>query len=289
MFLHDPESIHVLDVAADNGGGRVDGAPELTEYGTSTDERVVPAGPAGPAETRPEGYRPGYEVVAEQILQLIADSRLRPGDRMPTENELAAHVGASRTVVREAIKILSAIGRVRAQKGRGLYVADDEGMLGSARWGGFFMPTDLDHVYMLFEFRRVQETAASRLAATRATPAELRAIETAAQLCEEGYLTGQSASFDSGDDAFHLGIATASHNPFLLAAVREARRLQRQSSTIGLHGAIGSHAAEAIREHAAIYAAIRDGDPEAAAEATAVHLDKTLEDYRREIQRRVFG
>src|SRR5689334_24811382 len=108
---------------------------------------------------------------------------------MPTENELAGRLGTSRTVVREAVKILSAIGRVRAQKGRGLYVADDEGMLGTARWGGFFMPTDLDHVYMLFEFRRIQEMEASRLAATRATPAELRAVEAACETCRHGYLT----------------------------------------------------------------------------------------------------
>jgi GntR family transcriptional regulator, transcriptional repressor for pyruvate dehydrogenase complex len=234
-------------------------------------------------------YRPRYELVAEQILQLIADRRLRPGDRMPTENELAAQLGTSRTVVREAVKILSAVGRVRAQKGRGLYVADDEGMLGSSRWGGFFLPTDLDHVYMLFEFRRVQETAASRSAATRATPAELRTIEAAAAACREGHLTGRSAQFDRGDEDFHLGIAAASHNPFLVAAVREARRLQRQSNVIGMHGTVGGHADQAIEEHAAIYQAIRDGDPEAAARATAVHLDNTLEDYRREIQRRVFG
>jgi DNA-binding FadR family transcriptional regulator len=191
--------------------------------------------------------------------------------------------------VREAVKILSALGRVRAQKGRGLYVADDEGMLGSARWGGFFLPTDLDHVFMLFEFRRVQETAASRLAATRATPAELRAIETAAETCRQGYLTEEHELFDRGDDAFHLGIAAASHNPFLVTAVREARRLQHQSSTIGLHGTIGGHAEAAVEEHAAIYQAIRDADPEAAAHAAAVHLDNTLQDYRREIQRRVFG
>jgi DNA-binding FadR family transcriptional regulator len=208
---------------------------------------------------------------------------------MPTEQELAARLGTSRTVVREAIKILSAIGRVRAQKGRGLYVADDEGMLGSSRWGGFFLPTDLDHVYKLFEFRQVQETAASRLAATHATPAELRAIEAAAETCRKGHLTGQSALFDRGDEDFHLGIATASHNPFLVAAVREARRLQRQSSMIGLQGSVGGHADEAIEEHAAIYRAIRNGDPEAAARAAALHLDNTLEDYRREIQRRVFG
>ncbi|WP_405592390.1 FadR/GntR family transcriptional regulator [Streptomyces sp. NBC_01190] len=241
-------------------------------------------------QTQPAGsYRPGYELIAEQILQLIAESGLRPGDRMPTENELASRLGTSRTVVREAVKILSAIGRVRAQKGRGLYVADDEGMLGSLRWGSFFLPTDLDHVYTLFEFRRVQETAASRLAATRATPAELRAIEAAADTCREGHVTGQPDLFDRGDDDFHLSIAAASHNPFLVASVREARRLQHQSSIIGLHGTVGGHADEAVAEHRAIFEAIRGGDAEAAAEAATVHLDKTLEDYRREIQRRVFG
>ncbi|GAQ50435.1 FadR/GntR family transcriptional regulator [Streptomyces acidiscabies] len=234
-------------------------------------------------------YRPGYEVAAERILQLIAESGLRPGDRMPTEKELAERLDASRSVVREAVKILSAIGRVRAHKGRGLYVADDDGMLGSSRWGGFFLPTDLDHVYMLFEFRRIQETAASRLAAIHATPAELRAIEAAVETCRQGHLAGQAALFDRGDDDFHLAVAVASHNQFLVASVRESRRLQRQSSTIGLHGTVGGHAPEAVEEHAAIYRAIRDGKPDEAAGAAAVHLDNTLEDYRREIQRRVFG
>jgi DNA-binding FadR family transcriptional regulator len=248
-----------------------------------------PSAPEPDGTPSPEPYKPGYEVVAEQILHLIAELRLQPGDRMPTEHELAARLGTSRTVVREAVKILSALGRVRAQKGRALYVADDEGLLGSARWGGFFLPTDLDHVFMLFEFRRVQETAASRLAATRATPAELRAIETAAETCRQGHLTGERDLFDRGDDEFHLGIAAASHNPLLVTAVREARRLQHQSSTIGLHGTVGGHAEGAVEEHAAIYQAIRDADPEAAAQAAAVHLDNTLEDYRREIQRRVFG
>ena len=47
--------------------------------------------------------------------------------------------------------------------------------------------------------------------------------------------------------------------------------------------------ARAIAEHDAIYRAIRDGDPQAATEAAATHLDDTLEDYRREIRRRLFG
>jgi GntR family transcriptional repressor for pyruvate dehydrogenase complex len=233
-------------------------------------------------------YRPRYELVAEQILQMIGDLALRPGDRMPTEKDLASRLGTSRTVVREAIKILSATGRVSAQKGRGLYVADSESMLGARRWGGFFVPTDLDHIFMLFEFRRLQETHASRLAATRARPPELRVLETAVHTCRIGYTSGNNAQFEEGDNAFHLGVATASHNFFLLSAVREARMLQRQASVIGLRG-LGGHARAAVGEHEAIYRAIRDGDPEAAAQATSVHLDNTLEDYRREIQRRVFG
>jgi len=239
-----------------------------------------------PAE--PAAYRPGYAVVAEQIARLIAELEMSPGDRMPTEKELAARLGASRTVVREAIKILSAVGRVSAQKGRGLFVADGESVLGATQFGGFFVPTDLDHIFMLFEFRRIQEIAASRLAATQASPAELRVIEAAVQACRHGYRTGDQAQFETGDDAFHLGVAAASHNFFIVAAVREARRLQRQASVIGIRG-VGGHAEEAVEEHEAIYRAIRDGKPDAAVDATVVHLDNTLKDYRQEIRRRVFG
>ncbi|MFS1303523.1 FadR/GntR family transcriptional regulator [Streptosporangium longisporum] len=244
----------------------------------------------GASETpRATGYRPGYEVAAERVLELITQMGLQPGDRMPTENELARQLGTSRTVVREAVKILSALGRVRAQKGRGLYVAADEGMLGSGHWASSFLPTDLDHVYMLFEFRRTQEMETSRLAARRATPAELGDIEKAAGRCRHGFEIGREDIFNEGDDAFHTAIAVASHNMFLQAAVREARRLQAQSSIIGLRGSIGGHGAKAVEEHEAIHRAIRMGDAEAAAQAAAVHIDNTLEDYRKEIQQRIFS
>lgn len=234
-------------------------------------------------------YRPGYEVAAEQVLELIATTGLRPGDRMPTEVELARQLGTSRTVVREAVKILSALGRVRAQKGRGLYVSDDDGMLGQARTSTFFLPTNLDHVYMLFEFRRLQEMEASRLAATRATPAELRAIEEAAAVCRHGFESDQLQLFCDGDQDFHASVATASHNMFLAIAVQEARRLQLQSNAIGKGGSVGPRGEKAVEEHDAIYRAIRAGDPEAAALAAAAHIDNTLDDYRQEIQQRIFS
>ena len=122
--------------------GQVDGVP-------LTGDRGEPAvGDAGRGASG--AYRPRYELAAEQIRQLIGDLALQPGDRMPTEKELAIRLGTSRTVVRDAVKILSATGRVSAQKGRGLYVAGGEGMLAASRWGAFFAPTNLDHIFMLF-------------------------------------------------------------------------------------------------------------------------------------------
>src|SRR4051812_40685654 len=67
--------------------------------------------PAQEAEQQdPPASRPGYELGAEDTLQLTADMRRRPGDGIPTENQLASRRGTSRTVVREAVKILSALG-----------------------------------------------------------------------------------------------------------------------------------------------------------------------------------
>lgn len=260
-----------------------------TIEGTSPSQ-VPPAAPAaatGSEERR--DYRPGYEIVAEQILEYIAEERLVAGDRLPTEIDLAQTLHTSRAVVREAVKILSALGRVRAHKGRGLFVADDEGMLVTSRWGGFFRPVDIDHVLMLFEFRRVQEMSASSLAATRATPSELRTIELAMEMGLHGFVQGRVEVFNQADEEFHMAVSAASHNTFLVSAVRDARRLQRQSSAIGIHDRLGENTAAAVEEHEAIYRAIRDGRPDEAAQATAAHLDRTLEDYRREIQRRLFG
>ena len=74
----------------------------------------MPAAADDPERGASGVYRPRYELVAEEILQLIGELALHPGDRMPTEKDLAARLGTSRTVVREAVKILSATGRVSA-------------------------------------------------------------------------------------------------------------------------------------------------------------------------------
>ncbi|GHE15163.1 hypothetical protein GCM10010339_88910 [Streptomyces alanosinicus] len=74
-------------------------------------------------------------------------------------------------------------------------------------------------------------------------------------------------------------------NTFLVTAVRDARRLQRQSSAIGIHGTLGEGTKPAVEEHTAIYRAVRDGRPGEAAQATPARLGRTPEEYRRESRR----
>jgi DNA-binding GntR family transcriptional regulator len=142
---------------------------------------------------------------------------------------------------------------------------------------------------MLFEFRRTQEAETSRLAAARATPGELRAIEEAAARCQRAASAGDEGEFHLGDDGFHLSVAAASHNPFLIAALETARRLQNQSSILGRSGRVDDRIHQAAAEHDLIHQAIRDGRPDEAAAAAVLHVNNSLEDYNREIRRRLFA
>lgn len=232
-------------------------------------------GTGAPRAGRP-GYQPGYERVAEQILELLVAEQLRPGDYLGTETQLAERLGASRSVVREAVKTLTAVGRIRARKGKGLYVANRDSFAAAE----FFLPADLDHVLMLFEFRRVQEEAAARFAAVRATPPDLRAIREAAEQNHLAAKSGDPEEFTRTDGEFHRALATASHNPFIVSAVSLARGLQAQAGLIGLRDTLTGSRDQAAEEHTRIADAVAAGEPEEAARAVADHLDVTRRHYQ---------
>ena len=235
-------------------------------------------------------YRPGYELVAERILELIAESGMRPGDRMPTENELAAQLGTSRTVVREAVKILSALGRISAQKGRGLYVADDAGDAGLDGLGRL-LPADRPRPRL--HAVRVPPGPGGRGRPARRDPGHPgrtahhrgRGRPVPGGPRDRRGRSCSTAATTTSTSASPRPRTTPSSSP------RSARPAGCSTSPASSACTARSAAtrAEAIDEHTAIYRAIRDGDPDAAAPAAAVHIDNTLEDYRREIQRRLFG
>jgi len=232
-------------------------------------------------------YQPGYETVAARIVTFIAQSDLQPGDRLPTELALAERMGVSRTVIREAVKLLSASGRVRARRGSGLYVASEPRPFATAAID-LSMPVDPEHMLGLFEFRATLEMQTARLAAERATPREVQALREAAALSERGAETADTARFGEGDNALHQGIAEASRNPFLASAVSTVLRLQDWAITMVITGAPGSLRVAAA-EHASLVAAIGAGRADDAAAAMRAHLDTVATAYQQEARRRVIG
>ncbi|MYS80590.1 FadR/GntR family transcriptional regulator [Embleya scabrispora] len=231
-------------------------------------------------------YRPGYEVAAERILEYVVGTGLQPGARLPTEKELADEVGMSRTVVREAVKILSALGRLSVRKGRGIHVAEPE----QPSWQRSltnFLPADLRQVDELFEFRRHLETSAAGQAARRATPAQVKAVREAARRSTLAAEQDDVDGFTAADEAFHAGIADAAANMFFASTVDAVRRLQRQVMVIGLAGVAGGSLLVAAAQHEAIAAAIASGEPSSAEGLMAEHICMTARQFQREIWRHV--
>lgn len=215
------------------------------------------------------GYRPAYEYVAERLADHIKSSRLAAGDRLPTEAQLAQDLGVGRSIVREAVKILGALGLVEARRGSGLYVGEGTRSF-LARLGPTAVTVRPDQVSSLLAFRLVQEHETARLAAERSTVSTLRELERLLRANEAAVATGPE-EFRRTDAALHLAIAEASGNLFLLELVDQILRVQSAAIEHIVGGTPGSRA-DAAAEHAKVVEAIRDGDPEAARDAMAAHL-----------------
>lgn len=228
-------------------------------------------------------YRPGYEAIAEKILTFVIAHKLHPGDRLPTEMQLAEQLGVSRAMVREAIKVLSAQGHIRSKRGSGIFVGDGTSAYATGAID-LSMPVDHEHMLALFEFRCLQEMLTARLAAERITVAELRALEEAVDRNQRGADRGDWDLFIEADVAFHQGIANATHNSFLVETVASTFRLQRWATKLITGGTPGSlsHSAE---QHRAILNAIKTGQPELAASAMQTHVQTVLAAYQHEMRR----
>lgn len=238
------------------------------------------------SDAQPTGYRPGYEIAAEQILAYIAGQALEPGDRLPTEQQLCDILNVSRSVGREAVKVLSALGRVNVRKGAGLFVADGPGLRLSAP-ESFFQPSDLDHVRMLFDFRLTVEPQAARLAAESASPVEVRRVSKAAQRSRDVAEASDFTEFRAADLEFHGAVATAANNMFIAASVDQIARLKKQVLTIGLRGSASGPLVAAAEQHIEIAEAIGAGDPGLAESTMANHVKIARRQFQERIKHRL--
>ncbi len=232
----------------------------------------VPAPPGDPRAAR----RRIHEVVLERIEEQIATGALKVGDRLPAERDLAASLGVSRPAVREAIRVLEAMGTVVQATGSG----PDAGTVLSAVPGDALTHLISLHVMLasidtadVVRARVALERESTRLAASHAGPADHTAMAQHLAAMDDPAIT--VAEFNDRDTAFHLTIAQASGN-VLVAELTTALRVAMRPTLLHALQSLQDFPATATRlavEHHGIHDAIVSGDGELAAQRVEAHID----------------
>jgi DNA-binding FadR family transcriptional regulator len=215
-----------------------------------------------------------------RLAQEIGSGKLPPGARLPTEQEMMAATGVSRTVVREAISALRAQGLVTTRQGAGAFVARE------AHSRPFRIEVDeadsLADVLRIMELRIGLEVEAAGLAAERRTAAQLSEIGKRLKAFERAI--GQGSSAVDADFEFHKAIFAAVDNPYFLSFLEFLGRyiIPRQQVRVGFTSPEDQtlYLERIQREHVAIHAAIRAKDPVAARDAVRLHLTHSRDRYR---------
>lgn len=206
--------------------------------------------------------------IASKLEKEILSGQLPSGERLPSEEKLAARFDSSRTVIREAIQQLRGRGMLRTLKGSGTYIADPSlESLGTAMETYSVLVGAPDFIELI-DFRIVIESECARLAALNAGGKDLRALLQALDGMEAN--RGKQAAFSRSDIAFHLGIAKASGNRLystLLGALEKRciEFAQANRAEEDWYGAV-------IDQHRAVFTEIEAGHPDQAAEAMRRHL-----------------
>ena len=215
-----------------------------------------------------------YEEIVEQIKQLITEGRLKPGDRLLAERELADQFQVSRASVREAIRTLEMLGVIDIRPGEGTFVRGTE-TDDIIRPLAMFLAVERSSLLDMFEMRRIFETATARLAAERATEEELDHIAAMLDKMRERLNVLDPEKGEEYDAAFHYAVAESTHNSLLTKLFKTVSEEFAKANSVArrqlYHDNI-QNAQKIIDQHNEILEAIRSRSPKKASEAMLAHL-----------------
>ncbi len=207
------------------------------------------------------------EEIAGRLLQLIQSERLRPGDKLPAERDLAATMHVSRPVLREALRALSIMKVVEIRQGAGTFVTALEPQQLVSHLD-FVFSKDTVALAQVLETRRVVEVGNVRLAARRVNPEQLARL--VAVFAELRAAVGNAERFSSLDIDFHNVVCEAAGNFLLgqfMSIINTLAKVSRERT-----GAAPEFRARVVRDHRRILRALRAHDEEAAARSMEAHL-----------------
>lgn len=212
---------------------------------------------------------------AQKVKMMIIQREMKPGDRLPTETELAERFKVSRSTLREAMKVLRAENVVVIRQGSGTFVSAGTG-IGEDPLGLHF--TDQDKlIENLFETRMLIEPQIASLAVQRATPQDIRNLEYLVQEMDKNEMNSPKAA--EMDVQFHTAVAECTHNevlirvvPIIIEAIRRGHVQNHDDRESFM---------QAKRSHAGICRAIAGGDFVQARFMAERHIWETLNNFKK--------
>jgi GntR family transcriptional regulator, hexuronate regulon transcriptional repressor len=212
-----------------------------------------------------------YQQVANAIMASIVSGKYKPGERLPSERDLAAAFKVSRPTIREATISLEIRGLAESRHGSGIYVTDHPP---THEGGG-----DLDiGAFELTEARRLFEGEAAALAATTISDDRLEELERiVAEMVDENARKQQDWT---ADRRFHIAIALATRNTAIATVIENLLDMRHKSPlcVYMLERARRVGVQPRVSEHRRILDALRKHDPKAARNAMRDHLARVIED-----------
>lgn len=199
-------------------------------------------------------------LVLERIETALINRDLKPGDMLPPEKELAASFNVGKSSVREAVKMLEALGVVEVRPGSGTFICSHGGrpIINALSFQLLLHQGTWEDVV---ELRRWFEISSTLLAMKNRTPHDLDRLAESIRVYEENILTGKQSL--ENDLKFHYLVLDATHNPFIVLLGDAILRFF--SNYIGKSVSVVPK--EALNDHKAILKAMREQDAEAVEQA----------------------
>jgi GntR family transcriptional repressor for pyruvate dehydrogenase complex len=214
-----------------------------------------------------------YESVIKQIMDLIKNNELKPGDKLPPERELAERLSISRNSLREAFRVLESRGLIESKPGGGRYIREIR-KNGHNSTENIILSLEKSSILELLEAREMFEVKIAKIAAQRATPEDMELIEKALnKMSEEEEIKNDKKT--ESDTEFHLAIASASHNFVFVNIIK--LHLDLLKETREKTWQIPGRREKQREEHQAIFQAIKEHNIKKAGESMLEHLRKVEE------------
>ncbi|MEM2530186.1 MAG: FadR/GntR family transcriptional regulator [Candidatus Bathyarchaeia archaeon] len=211
--------------------------------------------------------------VAEQILEAIANGKLKPGDKLPPENAIAEQTNVSRTSVREALSALELVGVIKRRAGDGTYVKN--GLNGILRSRLMDILEEGAGSFEALEARMALEPGIAALACKRATPEDIRNLSLSIKKLKEVAKKRDYDRFLEMDYEFHLILARSAKNALLIEALQSFLEVMKRQLWRSIKERCLSspgHMDDVVKEHERIFAAINSRNQAKAISETERHF-----------------